>query len=1772
VGEPYTLVLEFSRAKEAGNPFEFRMKPQVYNRRLADRTYRDAELEWDDDLVAAIESLRGHHDPEVIPRLGNTLRAFLERAGWGREEAALQAAIEAGRPVVLTIRSAAAELYALPWELLTLGQSMRHLGELPGVLLRYEWPGTSTQAERPSPRPEGGRVFFAYSHADGRVPMAEHLAAIKSGCQAGAVPFDEDRDVLGEASRKRLGEALAAAKRDGRPIAVLHLLCHGGPVGSTFGLMLDPDVPGDPAGVDADRLASLLAEHADMVRLVVIAACDGGNIGPLGNHMGSVAQAIHRAGIAAVVASRYPFSIEGANAFTRVLYRELLAPPRSVEDAFVRTRQHLAAIDSRFLDWASVQLYAREEDGVDARPVVIRPYQGLLPLGPSQSRFFFGREAEAAEIVSDLDALVTAKKPRFLVVQGWSGTGKSSMVMAGAVPRLVAGGYALATMKPGADPETALDLALGAQQKPRLLLVVDQLEEIFTHAPVAARDAFARRLWSLARAEDREVAVIVTVRSDFIGRCGEILLDDAGTRLDAVANAGEHSVRVSQLSRAQLREAIEAPAAKVGLALDLGLADRILREIGTALGALPLIAHTMHLLWLARAGRALTMNAYDGIGRVTGALHQHANGIIDGLDAEGQKMAERLFVALVGHDADRDVTAPDTRRRLPVEEIRGELCQGEAARERAFDAMVGALEGGRLLVTEGEGHRRTVEVAHEALLRGWARLDGWVERHGDLLRRKKEIDRLLATFATHGALLNDRQIGVVQAFQKDYPEAFSKVAAELLHKSLARVARARLGQRIVVAVSVVTALVIGALGAVAWSAKKDAQFKEGVAVVAQVKAEASALRAKDATLIAAAEGRVAHNDPVSAIELLRAVTQKDQHSDWLRLTLDTLRAAPARELPVHTKAARKAAWSPDDEWVVTGSDDSTAHVFNVRDPRQQRSFEGHTGAVTSVAWAREGRWIATGSADGTARVWNADQPDDKMVLTGHHAALTRVRFGADNTVLTVDVNGGAALWYDVLPTRERMMGPAAAPRPIGKVPLGAAMFSANGKGLFTASRTGIVGIWETETLRERFHFDAGQGPLKGLDLASDPPAILTVGANESLRVWKLDTGQPTLAMELALPFPDESVTAWKLTPNGEMFFAGYSGGAVVAKKGAAAAELRARRSEDDETGSLRAHTGPVVSVLYKPATWDALDTVVTLAQDGTARVWSVVDGVLTDAATMRYTRPLLVGALATDGKSFVTGAEDGVVHVWNTSHQTTQPAPRVLASVTPGQRQVRGVGLISLETMREMSADRRAYGLVLPLEDDNGDVAFPLKDAALQRADVAPVPLRAAVLTEDGPDPAARKSVIAGVKVSGEVLVWRDATRDRPLVLPVRQKDGDVPDLSRDGASILVLTKEGQAQLFSTTTASSPRVFAAPAGVLVHAALSPDGQRVLAGTSDGTALRWRVDAPDKPETLRDPGDAARPVASVAFDDSGAQALVVSDRGVARLWGEGPQKGACLRDAALGGRCDEINAKRARLSVDGKWVVAVTTDKQGAQRAALWSVAALDKPVRLGPAGARSIAFDRASKRVATGSADRRVRVFRLDATEERLQSELRAHSRPVDSVEWSPDSQGLITAVQGGDTRFWHIDETRLAQALLERLNRCLSVPQWKVYLDGLEGMGVDPEALRRSCEAEHGQAMTRDAQRAAGAAPVVASAVPAVASAVPAVASAVPVVASALPAVASAVPAVAAPGKAAPPGKAPPGKALPGKTAPGSAPPPPAPPAPPAGNPPPPAPPGPSE
>lgn len=1638
--EPYRLTLEFSRKNKVDDKYAFKMQAQIYHRRFAGGAYSAAELPWDDDFIAAIEQLRAQkRDPEVIQRLGNELRKFLGETGWANEEDALRAAVDEERRVVITIRSAAAELYAVPWELVTLGQTMRHIGWLPNVLVQYEWvdeqPNKSAP-EKPSLRPEGGRILFAFSAAAGDVPHRRHLEAIEDACEEAHHDFDADRDVLSGASLGALRKALedASSGKD-KPIAVLHVLCHGGPVGTAFGLMLDADDGGD-GGVDPAALADLLAPHAGMVRLVVIAACDSGNIGPLGNHMGSVAQAIHRAGVAAVVASRYPFSKKGSNEFAEAFYRALLVEPCSVESAFLAARRRLAEVDTGRVDWASVQLYAREADGFDTRPIVVRPYQGLLPLGPAQNRFFFGREKEAQEIVSDLGALVKAEQPRFLVVQGWSGTGKSSMVMAGAVPRLTkpadpsAGepgepgwspGYACIKMKPGGDPMRSLYRALDQDERRPLLLVVDQLEEIFTHASEEERNKFARELWRLARDPQSGVSVIVTIRSDFIGRCGEILLDDKATRLDAIANDDAFSMRVSQLSREQLRETIEKPAAKVGLQVPRALVNTILNDIGQSLGALPLVAHTMNLLWQGRRGRELSLETYDELGKVTGALHQHADKLIDNLGEQGTKMAERLFVGLVGRDADHDGAAPgDTRRRLKVKEVRDEVCQQHTEKEACFDEMLASLDTGRLLVIEGEGDAKTVEVAHEALIRGWKTLDRWLEQYGDMLRRKKELDRWLQMHRDVKTLLNERQIETAAAFKEDYPQAFSRDAEVLLATSRAKIKAARTRERVALVSSIVAAMLMSGLGVWAFSERSKAVEQRRVAIERRQEADAARDAAQTATRMAVARELLARGQGAAASKVLLEVAEPEKVHGWIELANDVLILGMERTTLRHDGNVVSAAWSPDGKRIVTASTDKAVRVWNADGTGTPITIDT-CDAPTSATWSPDGKRLLF--VDGTtARIWSPDCVGVPVDLAQPSA--------------------NDAEW------------------------------SPDGKRIVAVSGTDVVArVWNDDGTGTPLALKHGDNGIRFVAWSPDSRRLLTLtnnnGSNAS--IWDIDEGGGTpVAAEIMVPYGGIESAAW--SPDGKRIVAITSNTNLwVVNR--------------DGTGSalnLDGHGAAVQSVAWSP---DG-KRIVTASRDDTARIWDA-SGKESPVVLGGHGDDVMFAAWSPDGKRVVTASHDKLARIWNADSRST---PITLEGhelgVTSAAWSPSGDRVLTVsqdQTVRVWSAAGSDYPIVLEGHEATSfsevDPANPYSDAILS-AEWTPDGKRIVTTSNDetawawGGDGRGPAVELEGCKAKSRDRIWspdkshcvlaadfdtarlqRADSKDEAVTLqqPEELVDPFVawsPDSAR--VAIAVRRKEKEHALVRIWTVGGrgePVTIEAPADV-VKLAWSPDHRNILA-IADDTAWVIRVDGKSEPIALH--GHAGQ-ILSAVWSPDGKRVVTWSLDKTARVW-NADGTGASV---VLEGHESAIQV--ALWSHEGGQVALLTGD--GLVR--LWDAAGKGTAIVLNSYQypAKSITWSPRGKRIVTTADDKIARIWNTDGDRDTVA--LKAHSAPLMSAAWSPDGTRVITASKDNTARIWLVTVPALQEALRNATTYCLTPEQRQRFLLESE---VDAKSRYEACE-----------------------------------------------------------------------------------------------------------
>jgi hypothetical protein len=917
--------------------------PQTYTLRIDDGPLGEFSIPWGPGLLDDLAALaRPDRDADLVGRMSESLRALLAPPGWTQIARQIGAAADEGQASTITIRSDAAELSALPWELIGLPGSGRCLGQLPGLVLRHEWPGSRTLPEQPAPRPEGGRILLAWSAAGGQVPGAEHELALRGACVQGHPRGEAGLVVIRHASLRRLADSLAAAARADDDFAVLHLLCHGGRAGSTHGLVLDGDADG-PVTVSADVLRDLLAPFGGRLRLVVLAACHGGDPGEFGNRLGSVALALHRAGIQAVIAARSPLSAAGSVTLTKLLYHRLLGEPAPLETALASARAALA-LELAHLDWAVLQLHARAEDGATTYPVVYRPFRGLLAFTAEYRRFFYGRDAEEAEILHDLAALVTKGRPRLIVVAGASGSGKSSVVLAGTMatllsatsgppipePLLCQGAWEVQVVRPGIKPRERLSRSLAARTGPArpLLLIVDQFEEIFRNEVDAEeRLRFVRALWDEV-GRDTAVHCILTLRIDFIGRCGELVLDRNGLRLDRIAYDEAHRVLVAHMSETQLRAAIEDAGARGGLQLQEGLASRLMLDTAGEPGALPLLQYALDLLWQRRSGNVMTLAAYEQLGGVVGALRTWADALIDALSPAAVKQARLTLTSLVGLS---EGEAIDTRRRVALAELRP-AGEAEAA---AFDVALLRLVEARLVVLGEDAGQATAEVAHEALIRKWPRLQAWVQADRERLAALQRLRVRVVQWHDDGELLSRPQL--MHAEELGRRHDLPADVQELLHASRSALRLRKYLRRALIGVLFAFAALFATL--YAWGRKRVQEAEASQRQVAMATDENTKCR----TQVTLSKGQT------EALRLLNLQTGSPRHHTRdLLLTLEAARAVKDEVRPSEVKQRL---------------------LTLVSHTRPARPLTGHAGAVVDARFA--GGSIVTLDEAGDVRRWDS---------------------------------------------------------------------------------------------------------------------------------------------------------------------------------------------------------------------------------------------------------------------------------------------------------------------------------------------------------------------------------------------------------------------------------------------------------------------------------------------------------------------------------------------------------------------------------------------------------------------------------------------------------------------------------------------------------------------------------------------------------------------------------------------------------------------------------
>ncbi|GHB36929.1 hypothetical protein GCM10010331_25430 [Streptomyces xanthochromogenes] len=1113
------------------------------------------------------------------------------------------------------------------------------------------------------------------------------------------------------------------------------------------------------------------------------------------------------------------------------------------------------------------------------------PYAGLSAFQPEDVDRFFGRERLTGEV------LAKVRDHRFLAVFGPSGSGKSSLLRAGLVAHARASDRPVMLFTPGPHPleECAIRLAATTGEAPRTLLgelrsdpgalhlrirqamadrprdidtliVVDQFEEAFTLCRDGGeRDAFIAVLAAAVTAPTSRTTVVLGVRADFYGHCVQ------EPRLVEVMRDAQ--IAVGPMSSQELREAITRPAALAGCTVTGALLAAVVADATGQPGALPLVSHAMVETWRRRSGNRLTLDGYLAAGGIQHALAQTAEAAYRALTPVQQDLARSLFLRLT---ALGDGTQ-DTRRRITRDEL-------DPGPDTAF--VLESLAGQRLVALDEE----CVEITHEAIIRCWPRLRGWLTEDRDRLVVHRQLTEASAAWAAHGHDPHALYRGARLSAALDLAAADSSrlTAKERRFLDASRLAQAgemaavrRRTVRLRQLVTLLTALVVVAVtaGVLAVGSRGTAIEQRNVAIARKAAADAAEVR-PDNPALAAQLGLAAHR-------LGRTRDVRDQ--------LMSAFATPyTSRLTGHTSDVVSLSFAPGGAVLATASWDRTARLWDVRDPhrpvqlavlRQSERLSsvafGDGGLVLATAgerhvrlwdvsnrrapaelstlpeqfaaptWVavRPGGVIATGHTDGTARLWNASDPrHPRLVATlpGHSGAVTSMAFSADGRTLATTGDTTARLWNVTDPTD---------PQPLDVLrghadTVTSAAFSPDGRALATGSWDHTARIWPL-----------GNGPRARTPavLHGHPAIVWSVAFAPDGRTL-VSVGGSTLFWDIGDPVNPKRINMVQ----GGAYQAAFSpDGRTLANSD---------RILDLRDLSFGTHDDVVTSVSFSPSG----QLLASASWDGTARLWQVVGGrALWPLAALRgHTKFVRSVAFSPDGRALVTASEDTTLRVWDVSEPRT---PRLTSVLTPDAGEVGGARFGPDGHLLAFWA-QQAAGLW-----DLTDLTRPRQ---LGRVPAGGPDVTMASFRPDG------RTLVTSTGESGSLRFWDIGDPRTPRELPSPFRSDPLTDgvFSPDNRRLAAIHRADRAVwLIDVSDRDRPvkvRHLPGPGSWLYTLAFAADGRQLAAGAADGKALLWDLNGEPAPTVLT---GHAGPVPAVAFSPDGGTLATGGNDFTVRTW-------------------------------------------------------------------------------------------------------------------------------------------------------------------------------------------------------------------------------------------------------------------------------------------------
>ncbi len=1168
--------------------------------------------------------------------------------------------------------------------------------------------------------------------------------------------------------------------------------------------------------------------------------------------------------------ARYADVLVMASSFRKAIRLSQEAPsPHPIKPGIVEVDDEILIFTKPLTSLAGITINI-----VDA--AVDNPYKGLHAFQEADASDFFGREALIQQLLTRVGE--PSALARFLAVIGPSGSGKSSVVKAGVIPALRRGElprserWFLAEMVPGGDPFRELETALlsvavdapeGLSESLRrddrgllnavtkvlpgddseLVLTIDQFEEVFTQVDdEAERLHFLNSLLVAVTDPRSRLRVIITLRADFYDR--PLLYPGFGELLR------KRNEVVMPLSPDEMKRAIVGPAERAGLTVEPGLLAAIVTEISEQPGALPLLQYTLTEIFERRQDNRLTLEAYQASGGVLGALARRAEELYLAMEPDTQQAMRQIFLRLVTLSEG----AEDTRRRALHHELTAVV-----ENERTAEEVISTLGKYRLLTFDHDPVTRapTVEVAHEALIREWERLQEWLnENREDILLQRRlssaadEWNRVEhnPSFLTSGLRLSqfegllERGNIALTLGEQEYIRA--SVAARVAQEAAeaARVAREealerRSRQRLkaLATVFMAAAVVTSILAVIALLSFKTARNQRAAARSAQSVAERNADVSHSLALVASSQLELQNHNTDEAIDL---AIQANQIPNPPMAALQMLAAAAQapgtrRVLSGHEDIISSAVFTPDGQRALSGSWDQTLILWDLQTGAILQRFEGHTDRVRSVAISADGSQAISGGRDGAIILWDLTngQEINRMQLDADHTAYT-VAVSPNGQQVLVGANDGLLILWNV-ETGDQQSCFEGHMDTITSV-----AFSPDGQTAISGSYDESIIWWDLATCAIKQKIEGTHsGGVATVQFTPDGLNVVSGGGDQMVKLWSLETGEETQTFkghgswiesvdvsrdgQFVLSSSDDgSIRVWDINTGDEISrLIGHDGvvrQAVFNASGTqvlSASEDMTLRLWDLRNGAeIRRFSGhtdiPITVVLNADGT-----QVLTTSMDGTVRLWDYASG--TELGQFAHDGAPMVAIFAPDGKTFISAAVN-TVYEWDIQsqsiiHTMEGHSDEVEAlTLSPDGKTIFSAGLDAV-----IIAWDRAEGTELYRLEGHENYIW------------------AVTISPDG------KTALSSSD-DGDIILWVLETHQ-----PVRHyagHSGGVTNVafSPDGLTAISSSRDTMMMLWDVATGSMLRQYTGHTGSVTTALFSPDGKTILSASEDGTLRTWDV--------------------------------------------------------------------------------------------------------------------------------------------------------------------------------------------------------------------------------------------------------------------------------------------------------------------------------------------